>query len=78
MTIYINARSITFDEPTIGFAEVVERWMGFDPARRDDLSNVPGVDWKTEGGTAGTLYPSDEPIAAVDGLSFTVDVLLPA
>lgn len=72
LTIYINARSLLWDKPTIGFAEVVEQWNTLDPDRRV-IGDLPGVNWTAPDGTKGILYPSDEPMSVVDELSFTID-----
>ena len=31
LTVYINARSVLWDKPTISFAQVVEEWNKLDP-----------------------------------------------
>ena len=72
LTIYINARSVLWDKPTINFAQVVEQWNKLDPARHV-IGDLPGINWTAKDGTKGILYPSDEPLAVVDELSFKID-----
>ena len=73
LTIYINARSLPWSEPTINFEQVVEQWNRLEPDRYV-LDGLPGIDWKVvDAGDEGILYPTDEPIRAVDGLSFKID-----
>lgn len=72
LTIYINARSVAWEKPTISFAQVVELWNGLDPARHV-IGDLPGVNWVAKDGTKGILYPSDDPMAVVDELSFEID-----
>ena len=72
LTIYINARSVLWIEPTISFAQVVEQWNNLDPDRHV-IGDLPGIDWTVSDGTKGILYPSDEPMAVVDELSFKID-----
>ena len=72
LTIYINARSVLWDKPTISFAQVVEQWNKLDPARHV-IGDLPGISWTAKDGTKGLLYPSDEPMAVVDELSFKID-----
>lgn len=73
LTIYINARSLPWSEPTIRFDQVVEQWNRLDPDRHV-LDGLPGIDWKVvDAGTEGILYPNDEPLPVVDGVSFTID-----
>lgn len=71
-TIYINARSVLWDKPTISFAQVVEHWNKLDPDRHV-IGDLPGINWTAEDGTKGIFYPSDEPMAVVDELSFKID-----
>ena len=59
LTIYINARSVQWNKPTIGFAQVVEQWNKLDPDRHV-IGNLPGINWTAKDGTKGILYPSDE------------------
>ena len=72
LTIYINARSVLWDKPTISFAQVVEQWNKLDPARHV-IGDLPGTNWTAKDGTRGILYPSDKPLAVVDELSFKID-----
>ena len=73
LTIYINARSLLWGEPTISFKQVVEQWNRLEPARSVE-DGLPGINWKVVGaGTQGILYPSDEPMDVVDELSFKID-----
>ena len=72
LTIYINARSVVWDKPTISFAQVVEQWNKLDPDRHV-IDDLPGISWTAKDGTKGILYPSDEPMAAVEELSFKID-----
>ena len=72
LTIYINARSVLWHEPTISFAQVVERWNKLDPDRHV-IGELPGVNWTAKDGTKGILYSSDDPMAVVDELSFKID-----
>lgn len=72
LTIYINARSVLWDKPTISFVQVVEQWNELDPDRRV-IGDLPGIDWKEKDGTKGILYPSDKPMAVVDELEFRID-----
>ncbi len=71
-TIYINARSVQWNKPTISFAQVAEQWNKLDPDRCV-IGNLPGIDWTAKDNTKGILYPSDEPMAVVDDLSFNID-----
>lgn len=72
LTIYINARSLPWSEPTISFEQVVEQWNRLDPNRHVQ-GNLPGINWTVkDSGTSGILYPG-ESTQAVDGLSFTID-----
>ena len=52
LTVFINARPVLWDKPTISFAQVVEEWNKLDPERyvKDDL---PGIDWTAEDGKKG-------------------------
>ena len=72
LTIYINARSVLWDKPTIDFSQVVEQWNKLDPDRHV-VGDLPGIDWKAEDGTTGVLYPSDKPMDVSDELSFQID-----
>ncbi len=72
LTIYINARSVLWDMPTISFAQVVEQWNKLDPERYV-LGKLPGIKWTAEDGTMGIFYPSDKPMSVVDELSFRID-----
>ncbi len=72
LTIYINARSVLWDKPTISFTQVVEQWNKLDPARHV-IGDLPGINWTAKDGKKGILYPSDKPIAVVDELSFKID-----
>lgn len=72
LTIYINARSVLWDKPTISFAQVVEQWNKLDPDRHV-IGDLPSVNWTAKDGTKGILYPSDKPMAVVDELSFSID-----
>ena len=71
-TIYINARSVLWDKPTIGFAQVVEQWNKLDPERYV-TGDLPGINWTAKDGTKGIFYPSDEPMVVADELSFKID-----
>lgn len=72
LTIYINARSLPWSEPTISFEQVVEEWNSLDPTRHVQ-GNLPGINWTVKDtGTRGILYPT-ESTDVVDGLSFTID-----
>ena len=72
LTIYINARSVLWNTPTISFAQVVEQWNKLDPDRHV-IADLPGIHWTANDGTKGILYPSDEPMIVVDELSFKID-----
>ena len=72
LTIYINARSVLWDKPTISFAQVVEQWNKLDPDRHV-IGELPRIRWTAQDGTKGILYPSDEPMPVVDELSFKID-----
>ena len=72
LTIYINARSVQWNKPTIDFAQVVEKWNKLDPDRHV-IGNLPGINWTAKDGTKGILYPSDEPMTVFDELSFKID-----
>ncbi len=72
LTIYINARSVLWDKPTISFAQVVEQWNKLDPERHV-TGNLPGIDWEAKDGTKGILYPSDKPMVVGDELLFKID-----
>ena len=72
LIIFINARSVPWDEPTISFAQVVEQWNKLDPERHV-IGNLPGISWTAKDGTKGILYPSDKPMTVVDELSFKID-----
>lgn len=72
LTIYINARLVVWDKPTISFTQVVEQWDKLDPERRV-IGDLPGINWAATDGTKGIFYPSDEPMAVVDELSFKID-----
>ena len=72
LTIYINARSVLWDKPTISFTQVVEQWNQLDPERYV-IGDLPGINWTAMDGTKGILYPSDEPMAVVDELAFKID-----
>ena len=72
LTIFINARSVLWDKPTISFTQVVEQWNKLDPARHV-IGDLPGISWTAKDGTKGIFYPSDEPMAVVDELSFQID-----
>ena len=74
MTIYINARPVLWDKPTISFAQIVEQWNKLDPDR-DGIGDLPGIDWTAKDGTHGVIYPSDKPMPVADELSFKVDDL---
>ena len=71
-TIYINARSVLWDKPTISFAQVVEQWNKLDPDRHV-IGVLPGIDWAAKDGTKGIFYPSDKPKEVLDELSFKID-----
>ena len=72
LTIYINARPVSWREPTISFEQVVEQWNRLDPGRHVQ-GNLPGINWMVkDAGTTGILYPN-ESIPVVDSLSFTID-----
>ena len=72
LTIYINARSVLWDKPTISFAQVVEQWNRLDPDRHV-IGNLPGINWTAKDGTKGIFYPTDKPMAVADELSFKID-----
>ena len=72
LTIYINARSVPWDKPTISFAQVVEQWNKLDPDRHV-IGDLPGINWTAKDGTKGIFYPSDKPMAVDDELSFKID-----
>ena len=72
LTIYINARSVLWDKPTISFVQVVEQWNKLDPDRHV-VGDLPGINWTAKDGTKGILYPSDEPMVVLDELSFKID-----
>ena len=72
LTVYINAREVLWKEPTISFAQVVEQWNKLDPDRHV-IGDLPSVTWIAKDGTKGVFYPSDEPMAVVDELSFRID-----
>ena len=72
LTIYINARSVPWDKPTISFEQVVKQWNKLDPDRHV-IGDLPGISWTAKDGTKGILYPSDKPMDVVDELSFTID-----
>lgn len=72
LTIFINARSVLWDMPTIGFAQVVEQWNKLDPDRHV-IGELPRIRWTAKDGTKGILYPSDEPMPVVDELAFRID-----
>jgi len=72
LTIYINARSVLWDKPTISFAQVVKLWNKLDPERHV-VGDLPGINWTAEDETKGILYPSDKPMTVVDGLLFKID-----
>ena len=72
LTIYINARSVPWNKPTISFAQVVEQWNKLDPDRHV-IGVVPGIVWTAGDGTKGILYPSDKPMTVIDELSFKID-----
>ena len=72
LTIYINARSVPWDKPTISFAQVVKQWNKLDPERYV-VGKLPGIKWKANDGTKGIFYPSDKPMDVVDELSFEID-----
>ena len=72
LTIYINARSVLWDKPTIGFKQVVEQWNKLDP-NRHVIGELPRISWTAKDGTKGIFYPSDEPMPVVDELSFKID-----
>ena len=71
-TIYINARSVQWYEPTIRFKQVVEQWNSLDPDRHV-IGELPRVRWTSRDGKKGIFYPSDEPIPVVDQLAFKID-----
>lgn len=72
LTIYINARSVLWEKPTISFDQVVELWNKLDPARHV-IGDLPGINWTAKDGTKGILYKSDKPMDVVDELSFKID-----
>lgn len=72
LTVYINARLVLWDKPTISFAQVVEQWNKLDPDRYV-IADLPGINWTAKDGTKGIFYPSDKPVAVVDELSFKID-----
>jgi len=72
LTIYINARSVLWDRPTISFAQVVKQWNKLDPERHV-IGDLPGISWTAKDGTKGILYPSDEPLPVVDELAVKID-----
>ena len=72
LTIYINARSVLWDKPTISFAQIVEQWNKLDPDRHV-IGDLPGINWTAKDGTKGIFYPSDKPMPVVDELSFNID-----
>ena len=72
LTIYINARSVLWDKPTISFAQVVELWNKLDPARHV-IGKLPAIRWTKKDGEKGILYPTDKPMVAVDELEFKID-----
>lgn len=72
LTIYINARAILWEKPTIGFEQVVEQWNKLDPARHV-IGDLPGINWTGNDGTKGIFYPSDKPMPVVAELSFKID-----
>ena len=72
LTIYINARSVLWDKPTISFDQVVEEWNKLDPARHV-IGDLPGISWTANDGTTGILYRSDKPMPVLDELSFKID-----
>ena len=72
LTIYINARSVPWDQPTISFTQVVEQWNKLDPERYV-IGDLPGINWTAKDGKKGIFYPSDEPMAVTDELAFKID-----
>ncbi len=72
LTIFINARAVLWDSPTISFLQVVEQWNKIDPDRHV-IGDLPSITWTEKDGTKGILYPSDEPIHVADELSFNID-----
>ena len=72
LTIFINARSVLWDKPTINFAQVVEQWNKLDRDRHV-IGDLPGVNWTAKDGKKEILYPSDKPMAVIDELSFKID-----
>ena len=70
LTIYINGRSLTWDEPTISFDQVVEQWNRLDPERHVQGA-LPGITWETADGDTGTLY-RDESMDVADELKFRI------
>ena len=72
LTIYINARSVPWDQPTISFPQVVELWNKLDPERYV-IGDLPGINWEAKDGTKGIFYPTDEPLGVTDELVFKID-----
>lgn len=72
LTVYINARLVLWDKPTISFDQVVEQWNKLDPDRHV-IGDLPGINWTAKDGKTGIFYPSDDPIAVIDELSFKID-----
>ena len=72
LTIYINARAVLWDKPTISFAQVVEQWNKLDPERYV-IGDLPGINWTASDGTKGIFYPSDEPMSVTNELAFKID-----
>ena len=72
LTIYINARSVQWDKPTISFDQVVEHWNKLDPERHV-IGDLPGISWTAKNGEKGILYRSDKPMAVTDELFFKID-----
>ena len=72
LTIFINARSVLWEKPTISFQQVVEQWNKLDPERHV-IGDLPSINWTEKDGAKGILYPTDGPIDAVDELAFKID-----
>ena len=72
LTIFINARSLLWDKPTISFAQVVEQWNKLDP-ERNVIGDLPGINWTAKDGTKGIFYRTDEPLAITNELAFKID-----
>ena len=72
VTVYINARSLPWSEPTISFEQVIEQWNRLDPERYVQ-GELPGINWKIEGTESRGIIYKGESVPAIEGLSFTID-----